>query len=60
MKIHNVLFAAAAWLTLLAVGTPMSGWHKTGTVIVCGLCLLNAANREYPDSERDEWDWRRR
>jgi len=52
MKMHNVLFAAAAWLTLLVVGVPMSGWFQIGTLIVCALCLINATNREYPEDRR--------
>lgn len=59
MKPYNVLFATSAWLTVLAAGVPMSGWYKLGTLIVCLLCLMHAANRDY-EEKFDEWGYRRR
>jgi hypothetical protein len=55
-RMHNVLVAVAAFVTLVAAGTPsLPGWAIVLPAVVLCATVLHAANVEHPDEGGPEW-----
>jgi len=44
---YGWLLAAAAWITVVAVGVSMSGWYQWGCVVVTVGLLFAASERDH-------------